>query len=425
MLAVTQDQSPSHCKPATGTTARRLRPLLLLPALAALACQEDTTPITAPSTKPSAAINAEAALTFKQLAVGSFHSCGITASTNVAYCWGSNNFGQLGDGTTTNSNRPRRVAGGLTFKLLTLGANHTCGVTTTGVTYCWGGNYSGQLGDGTLTNRLTPTRVHTSSLAPTLFAVTAGNHHTCAIGASGPYANLAFCWGWNKYGQLGDGTTTDRLTPVPVSPPAGGSGRLFFINVSAGGLHTCGVTSFNATLCWGNNSYGQLGDLTNTDKLVPTYEITGGAWSYVDAGYLHTCGQRTNGSVYCWGRNFYGELGDGTNTDKNAPVPVLNAVPFTRVNAGTDNSCAVTSTSTIHCWGRGDLGQIGNGGTTGFNRPTPVAGGQAFRGVAVGRGHVCGRNTSNLLFCWGYNLYGELGDGTNTNRLTPTAVVGP
>ena len=230
MQRVTQAAPAPHCEPPASSRARRLYFLLALPALAALGCQEDTTPITAPPSKPSAAISVEAGLTFKQLSAGSFHTCGITTTTNVAYCWGNNNYGQLGDGTTTNSNRPRRVAGGLTWNRLTLGANHTCGVTTTGVTYCWGGNYSGQLGDGTLTNRSTPTRVHTSQLAPTLKAVTAGNHHTCAIGASGSYQFVVFCWGWNKYGQLGDGTTADRLTLVPVSPPAGLSSRVFFIN---------------------------------------------------------------------------------------------------------------------------------------------------------------------------------------------------
>src|SRR5205807_268421 len=140
---------------------------------------------------------------------GGLHSCALRAS-GVAYCWGDNSNGELGDGTTTNRLVPMPVAGGLTFISLSAGAHYTCGVATSGAAYCWGNNGDGQLGDDTTTQRLVPTAV---AGGLTFASVTAGAHYTCAVTTSG----AAYCWGYNGYGQLGDGTTTARLVPTTVA----------------------------------------------------------------------------------------------------------------------------------------------------------------------------------------------------------------
>ena len=200
-------------------------------------------------------------LTFATVSVGGAQICGVTTS-EVAYCWGSNGSGQLGDGTTTDRPVPTPVAGGLRFAALSAGWAWTCGVTTDGAAYCWGGSAYGALGNGTNTNQLVPTRV-VGEL--TFASLSAGDGHTCGVTVSGP----AYCWGYNAYGQLGDGTTTDRLVPTQV---VGGHA---FVGVSAAQIvpffgHTCGVTTSGTVYCWGDNFGGELGDGTTTQRLVPT-----------------------------------------------------------------------------------------------------------------------------------------------------------
>ena len=213
--------------------------LLLIAGLTA--CDHDS--ITEPSVPASpqanaqpVGVSADASLTFAQVSVGHLYSCGVT-TTNAAYCWGYNGSGQLGDGTGGGGlfrTQPTRVVGGLTFRQVSAGHLHTCGVTTGNVAYCWGGNSSGQLGDGSRTDRLRPVRVAGGLL---LRSVTAGGDffgdYTCGVTTT----NVAYCWGANFFGQLGDGTMTARLRPVRVA------GGLAFRQVSAGhNWHTCGVT---------------------------------------------------------------------------------------------------------------------------------------------------------------------------------------
>jgi len=196
-------------------------------------------------------------LTFTAVSAGAYHTCGVTTNGG-AYCWGSNAFGQFGDGTTTDRPVPAPVAGGLTFASVSAGWWHTCGVTTSGAAYCWGDNSF--LGDGTNTGRLVPTPVAGSLTFTTL---SAGPGETCGVTTSG----AAYCWGYNAFGQLGDGTTISRLIPTPVT------GGLTFAVVSAGVEvetgHACGVTRGGAAYCWGANN-GGLGDGTTPDRSVPT-----------------------------------------------------------------------------------------------------------------------------------------------------------
>ena len=200
-------------------------------------------------------------LSFTAVSAGIFHTCGITTS-GAAYCWGFNKSGELGDGTTTNRLVPTPVAGGLTFSSISA-AWSTCGVTTSGEAYCWGGNYNGVLGDGTTTDRLVPTPVAGSHR---FTDVRIAEMHTCGVSTSGD----ALCWGRNQWGQLGDGTGTARQVPTLV---AGGHA---FATVSTGGsisagAHTCGMTQGGLAYCWGANHYGQVGDGTTANgRVVPT-----------------------------------------------------------------------------------------------------------------------------------------------------------
>ena len=177
-------------------------------------------------------------LDFASVGPGSIHTCGLTVTGN-AYCWGFNDFGQLGDGSTTGSPTPVLVSGGIRFSSISTRGGHTCGVTSVGDVYCWGENFRGQLGDGTTINRLTPVLV---SGGLSFASVSAAFSETCGVTTGGD----AYCWGENFHGQLGDGTTINRLTPVPVA------GGLTFASLSTG-HHTCGVTAAGDTYCWGDN----------------------------------------------------------------------------------------------------------------------------------------------------------------------------
>src|SRR6266581_2797973 len=250
-------------------------------------------------------------LSFAAVSAGFNHTCGVTTA-GAAYCWGHNIEGQLGDGTRTDRTSPVAVLRGLSFAAMSAGFSHTCGVTTAGAAYCWGRGGNGNLGDGSATSRTSPVAV-VGGLS--FAAVSAGVFgHTCGVTTAG----AAFCWGNNTLGQLGDGTTTDRTSPVAVL------GGLSFAAVNAGEFgHICGVTTAGAAYCWGDNRSGQLGDETTTFRTSPVAVLGGLSFAAVSAGEWHTCGLTTAGTVYCWGSNASGQLGDGTTTDSHVPVRVV------------------------------------------------------------------------------------------------------
>ncbi|HEY4954286.1 MAG TPA: hypothetical protein VII02_05325, partial [Gemmatimonadaceae bacterium] len=240
------------------------------------------------------------------MGVGGKQTCGLSHANNGWYCWGANDQGGLGDGTTTNRLTPVAVTGGLAFATVSSGGiNFTCGLTAANAAYCWGNNWYGQLGDGTMTDRYTPVAV---TGGPTLVTVTAGLNHTCGLTAD----SLAYCWGRNTFGQLGVGVgdTTRRLTPVAVA------GGIRFASLEAMGQHTCGLTGVGAAYCWGLNDVGELGDGTQTYRYTPV-AVKGGL-TFAALGRLpdgqYTCGLTSGGAAYCWGYNNTGQLGDGTTT---------------------------------------------------------------------------------------------------------------
>jgi alpha-tubulin suppressor-like RCC1 family protein/WD40 repeat protein len=458
-------------------------------------------------TNHSAPVPVAGGLTFASVSVGADHACGATTD-GLAHCWGFNGSGRLGDGSVTDKSTPAPVSGGLVFASLSAGGEHTCGVTTGGQAYCWGDNSFGQLGDGTLTDRYTPTVV-ASGLA--FASVSAGYAHTCGLTTGGQ----VYCWGWNRDGQLGDGTPTDKSAPTPVTgglafasvsagydhtcgmtlagqaycwgrnlegqlgdasasterrAPAPVSGNLTFASVTAGGVHTCGVTTTGEVLCWGWNYHGQLGDGSRPVKMVPapvpgasafaavsaghvhTCGVTTGAqaecWGVlplstgltgnipptpvsgelafpsVNAGAFYTCGVTTGGQAYCWGLNGSGQLGDGTLTDRSDPVLVAGGGAFASLSVGTTHTCGVTTSGQAYCWGRNYSGELGDGTLIDRPTPAPVSGGLVFTSLAAGPRHTCGVTTSEQAYCWGDGIDSQLGDGSGTSRLVPTPVAG-
>jgi RHS repeat-associated protein/uncharacterized repeat protein (TIGR01451 family) len=342
---------------------------------------------------------------------GYWFTCSKTGGTGVE-CWGRNGNGQLGDGTLTQRNTPVDVSGLSTgVTAVVPGKSHACALTSAGGVKCWGDNSNGQLGDGTTAERTTP--VDVSGLTSGVTAVSAGAYYTCALTTSGGVK----CWGYNLDGQLGDGTTTDRSTPVNVSGLTSGVAA-----ISTGFSHTCALTTGGAVKCWGDNSSGQLGDGTTTDRLTPV-DVSGLSSGVVaiSAGGSHTCALTSTGEVKCWGRNNNGQLGDGTTTNRTTPVSVSGlSSGVSAITTGSNHSCALTTSGGVKCWGRNLDGELGDGTTTQRTTPVDVSGlTSGAASVDTSNFHTCTLTTGNVSKCWGDNTYGQLGDGTFTDRLAP------
>ncbi len=396
----------------------------VLTILSTSGCREDLTGPTVPESELALATTAVTALAFYQVSAGSTHSCGVTQE-NRLYCWGSNYAGQLGDGTTTIRQRPVAVMGGLSFRQVSAGSGYTCGVTTTYRAYCWGLNEgSGTLGDGTETNRTTPVPVAGGRL---FRLIDAGAYHTC--GVSYP-DNKAYCWGYAAEGALGEGDLGDGSPLLRLTPTAVAGGRQFRQVAAGTGLspHTCGVTTSNQAFCWGNNNWGKLGDSTGRPAATRTpLEVDGGrSFRHVDAGEEFTCGVTTGNKIFCWGNGRNGQLGEGNRYLRYWPkIPVSGGLSFERVTSGGMHACGETTNNRVYCWGSNSQGQLGDGTTTERLVPVAVAGGRFFDQASAGSSaHTCAKTSTGAAFCWGQNTHGQLGDGTTTSRPTPVPVSG-
>jgi alpha-tubulin suppressor-like RCC1 family protein len=363
------------------------------------------------------------------ISAGAKHTCALTPAGGVL-CWGDNQFGQLGDGSTVaNSATPVQVTGlDSGVVALSAGSYHTCAVTSAGAVWCWGRNNAGQLGDATTTNRTAPVAV--SSLSSGVAAIAAGYAHTCALTTAGG----ALCWGDNTLGQLGDGTTTPRPAPTGVTNLTAG-----VASISAGFAHTCAVTTTGAAMCWGLNNAGQLGTGTTTGNAPNTTPaqvsgLTAGV-SSLSAGFEHSCAITTKGAALCWGLNNLGQLGNGTATNASAPVGVTGLTSgMASISAGYTHTCVVTMAGGAGCWGYNGKGQIGSGSAGNTVAPvTPVTGlasGVVLVSAAqvgddlVNNGqHSCAITTAGGAVCWGNNADGELGEGTTTQQAKPVMVL--
>ena len=245
-------------------------------------------------------------------AVGANHACALDSS-GTAWCWGANDRGQTGSGSFgSDVLTPRRVAGSHRFRSLTVGWDHSCALDSAGRAWCWGSNENGRLGDGSTSDHAAPVLVSTKER---FTQISAGGTHTCAVASSGK----ALCWGQNSAGQLGDGTIANSRTPVEVA--AGTS----FASITVGSSHSCALARDGTARCWGRNSYGQLGDGSTTDRVAPVAVAGGVRFIQLNASGAHTCGTAGGGAAYCWGYNVQGQLGDGTRTNRARPVRVGGA----------------------------------------------------------------------------------------------------
>ncbi len=349
------------------------------------------------------------------IAVGGYHACALT-SAGAVKCWGSNDNGQLGNGTKSSQTSPITVNGlGAGVIAIAAGREHTCAVTAAGALKCWGGNYDGQLGDGTTTGRDVPTDV--AGLGSAISAVAANYAHTCALTTAGGVK----CWGANDEGQLGNGNTQEQHQPVAVSGLASGAGA-----IAVGGTHTCARMQGGGLKCWGANDNGQVGDGTTAGRLAPVDVIgLGGSVSAVAAGNAHTCAVLSGGSAKCWGSNRDGQLGDGTTTTHAAPVAVSGlSAGVTLVAAGDEHSCAVAA-GAVKCWGANHDQQLGDGATRPRLTPVGVVGlASGMATVAAGGNHSCAVTAAGGARCWGMNSSGQLGDGSGVDHTTAVTPAG-
>ncbi|MCC5866266.1 MAG: hypothetical protein JJU31_14175 [Wenzhouxiangella sp.] len=352
------------------------------------------------------------------VSTGRGHSCALTLAGAVL-CWGRNNFGQLGDGSTSQRLTPVQVSG-LTsgVQAIALGDAHSCAITGSGAVSCWGHNFLGQLGNGSSEDRSVPGLVF--GLTSGVQAISAGHAHSCAIAAGGG----ARCWGYNLGGQLGDGTNVTRFTPVHVSGLSSG-----VLAIQAGVLHSCAVTTGGAMQCWGNNFLGQLGDGSTTNRLTPV-QVSGldTGVTGLGTGHYFSCGLMTNAELRCWGSNFYGQLGVGIELSRQLTPATVTGLGGTVVSIaiGRDHACAVLNNGQARCWGNNDHGQLGNGSLSAPRQrlePVSVTGlGSSVQEIAAGADHTCARSASGTVRCWGSNSHGQLGNGQTSRHFVPIQV---
>ena len=303
----------------------------------------------------------QGATSFTALSAGGNFNCGLAATSQKAFCWGQNSSGQLGDTTTGTRLVPTAVSqGATTFTQLATGRATACGLTSGGQTYCWGSSSNGQVGDNNTTNRTAPVTV--SQGGAVYSAIVGGSSHMCGLSSG-----QAWCWGLNSSGQLGNNSTTDQSSPVAVQ-----QGGATYVSLTAGGKSTCGLTSGGQAYCWGSNLYGQLGDSSTVDKLVPVAVQQGGVlYSAIVQGQNHTCASGTNGQTYCWGDNAWGQVGDNTLTQRAVPTAISNSTNFASLksSSGSNTTCGVAVGTTL-CWGLNTFNQTGD--WTNDNALSPV-----------------------------------------------------
>lgn len=341
-------------------------------------------------------------------------SCAIDGNGSLS-CWGDNAQGGLGDGSTEGRLLPAQVVGLASgVRQVSVDSSHTCAVTVEGAAKCWGINQWGNLGNGTTTTAANPEPVDVIGLASGVRAVATGQTHSCAVLDDGS----ARCWGQNFAGQLGDDGNTTSSTPVNVLDLTDAT------DIGAGASHSCALRSSGGVSCWGDNASGQLGlgHFDQQRRPQPVIEL-GGSANQLAVGQNHACAI-VAGSVRCWGNNSSGQLGDGSTDNRATPVPVTGLGEVMAISAGTHHSCAVTTAGALWCWGGNLSGQLGDGSTVGRLAPTPVSGlSSGVTAVAAGVSHSCAIAAGGAMLCWGGNSAGQIGDGSADYRPLPAAVV--
>ena len=342
------------------------------------------------------------------VAAGWWHN--LAAKTDgTVWAWGRNQFGQLGNGTTNQSNVPVQVSnlGGVIG--VAGGSYHSVALKSDGTVWTWGFNGSGQLGNGTTANSSTPVRAGTLT---GMTSVAAGCNFTVALRSDG----TVWDWGQNSNGQLGNGTTTNSSTPVQVSNLTGVTA------ISAGCDHGMALKSDGTVWTWGYNHNGQLGNGSTTSSTVPVRVTSLSNVTSISAGEDHSLAAKADGTAWAWGYNQNGQLGNGTTKQSTTPVQVKNLTNVRSVAGGGGHSLALTSSGVVWAWGLNSYGQLGNGTTTNSTTPVQVSNLTGATMVSGGVDHSIAATTAGLAWDWGNNQFGQLGNGTTTNSSRPVQV---
>jgi alpha-tubulin suppressor-like RCC1 family protein len=342
-----------------------------------------------------------------QIAVGGHHACVVLTSAKVE-CWGRNFTGALGDGTRLDRAIPTPTIG-LPLPLHAVNQVSAGVVTSCAVTAGFGASCWGQMtGDGSpLHNDHTSAVAVTNLPAGGVSQVSAG-WGGCALVRTGGLATSVRCWGDNTWGELGNGTTTDSTTPVKVSSLSN------VMSVASGATHVCALVHNGGARCWGENNKGQLGDGTTTNRSTPV-QVTGlpSNMAQIAAADDHTCALLKTETVKCWGQNNRGQLGDGTTSDRSTPVAVAGLTGVVQISLGDAYTCALLDTGAVQCWGFNSLGELGNGTTTDSTSPVQVSGlTSGVQALSAGDATACVVLISAQVDCWGDNSHGELGNGS-------------
>lgn len=376
-------------------------------------------------------------LGFSQISAGKNFNCGIT-SEGVGYCWGSNEYGQLGDGTAVDNSDPQIVdmsafASDNKFASISAGTSHACATTGSGKIYCWGRNLYSQLGDGGTTDSTTPVLVDTSSLTTekaNFYKVSAGENFTCGLNGYGE----VYCWGQNNFGKIGIGDDLSSSITVPSLIEDSETGTQYYTDISLGDNFACALTVRGQAVCWGDNSYKQMGGtIPSSYSTLPIdfNPIAEDRLISISAGATHACGVSSDdGSIICWGSNSSGECGLGAKSSSELPdyadrsaIYTSGYGMFVAVSAGENITCAVDSAGYSYCWGKGTSGTIGDSNNKDRLTPTFINTSLSFnldthrtKQIAVGRDHVCNISWAGDSYCWGKNTYGQLGS-TEYNQI--------
>ena len=356
------------------------------------------------------------------ISAGAYNTCAILDNslyTGTASCWGDGFTNALANGGTTSTSVPTETDDfGLRSPVsISVGYQHGCAILDDGSVSCWGTGNVGQIGNGlggqggsdpSLT-RLSPEPTSGFGPARTAVAISAGSSHTCAILNTGEVS----CWGYGSEGRLGHGSTSSMNIPTDtasfgVPNPA--------IAISAGYAHTCVILDGGDVFCWGKNNYGQLGDGTTSNRDTPTITASLGTKAVaIAAGYDHTCAILDNGEVSCWGRNQNGQLGDGNEgIDSTSPIST-DTLGTNRdaiaISAGLDHTCVILDNGDVSCWGNSDYGALGNGDDTDNIYSSPIltnslgttANPRTAVAIDAGWRHTCAILDNGDLSCWGYS----------------------
>ncbi|MCA9524408.1 MAG: hypothetical protein KC609_25745 [Myxococcales bacterium] len=345
---------------------------------------------------------------WKMVSVGGDHSCGIRDDDSL-WCWGNSDDGEAG---VASSLVPVNISDGMSWASVSAGDDFTCAIEKTSLAlYCWGSDKYGQLGAGATDQTGSTKRKIGSSK---WLSVSLGTSHACGIiqDSQNPDRGTLHCWGRNNQRQLGQGADTDdKDAPSPV-------GSALWWDVKAGSSHNCGRQIDNKMYCWGNGSYGKLGKASPTAAGDPL-KVTDNEWTMVTAGSNQSCGL-VGTSLYCLGNNTDGELGIGAPGDSVNATPQLITGQWKFVASGSGATCAIRSDDTLQCWGNTFNGQVGNGLLGWVIEPSNLQSWPTFSMLSAGFRATCGLTTGSLLYCFGDNESGQLADDTTLQKREPT-----